>query len=72
MQHVSVIIKTTIKLIREIYKLCLEDIFLLKMRGVNYEQKKRERLLWFIVGLVSNDMYWRRLVDLDTNKVLEK
>ena len=42
------------------------------MRGVDYEQKKRERLLWFIVGLVSNDMYWRRLVDLDTNKVLEK
>ena len=37
MQHVSVIIKTSIKLIREIYKLCLEDIFLLKMRGVNYE-----------------------------------
>ena len=42
------------------------------MRGVDYEQKKRERLLWLIVGLVSNDMYWRRLVDLDTNKVLEK
>lgn len=42
------------------------------MRGVNYEQKKRERLFWFIVRLVSDDMYWRHLVDLDTNKVLEK
>lgn len=42
------------------------------MRGVNYEQKKRERLFWFIVGLVPDNMYWRRLVDLDTNKVLEE
>ena len=72
MQHVSVIIKTSIKLIREIYKLYLEDIFLLKMRGVNYEQKKRARLFWFVVRFVFDNMYWRYLVDLDTNKVFEK
>lgn len=61
-----------IDIIREIYKLYLEDIFLLKMRGVKYEKKKRARMFWIIVRFIADNMYWRYLVDLDTNKVLEK
>ena len=42
------------------------------MRGVNYGQKERTRMFRFVVRFVFDNMYWRYLVDLDTNKVFEK
>ena len=29
-------------------------------------------MFWFVVRFITDNMYWRYLVDLDTNKVFEK